>query len=101
MMEGKVASIKDVPAGKMIAVENSGQKMVVANVNGSYYAIGSICTHRGCKLSEGTLNGDQVQCPCHGSVFDIKTGTVVRGPATNPEKAFNVRVDGDSIMVTV
>ena len=99
-MEVKVASTKDIPAGKMIGAENSGQKVVVANVNGSYYAIGNICTHRGCKLSEGTLNGQQIQCPCHGSIFDAKTGAVVRGPAQSPEKSFQVKVDGDAVLVS-
>lgn len=100
-MEVKVASKKDVPAGKMIGIENSGQKIVVANANGAYYAIGNICTHRGCKLSEGTLNEEKVHCPCHGSTFDIRTGAVIKGPATNPEKSFKVRVDGDDILVTI
>jgi nitrite reductase/ring-hydroxylating ferredoxin subunit len=101
VMEVRVASLKDIPPGKMIGIENSGQKIVVANVNGSCYAIGNICTHRGCKLSEGTLSGDKVQCPCHGSIFDIKTGAIVKGPAANPEKSFKVKLDGDAILVTV
>jgi nitrite reductase/ring-hydroxylating ferredoxin subunit len=100
-MEVRVASTKDVPAGKMIGTENSGQKIVVANVNGAYYAVGNICTHRGCKLSDGTLNGEKVQCPCHSSIFDIRTGAVIKGPATNPEKSFKVRVDGEVIFVTM
>ncbi len=100
-MEARVASTKDVPAGTMIGVESGGQKIVVANVGGSYYAIGNICTHRGCKLSQGTLNGNNIQCPCHRSIFDVQTGAVVKGPATNPEGSFRVRVDGDSLMVTI
>lgn len=100
-MEVKVASKKDVPTGKMIGIENSGQKMAIANVSGAYYAIGNICTHRGCKLSDGTLKGEEVQCPCHGSIFDIKTGAVVKGPAKNPEKSLKVRVDGETLLVTV
>ena len=98
-MEVKVGSSKDIPAGKMTGIENSGQKLVMANVSGEYYAIGNICTHRGCKLSDGTLTGDNVQCPCHGSIFNVKTGAVVKGPATTPEKSFKVRLDGDSIFV--
>lgn len=98
-MEVKVASTKDLPAGKMIGIENSGQKVVVANVEGSYFAIGNICTHRGCKLSQGTLNGQHVQCPCHGSIFDLKTGAVVKGPASRPEQSFKVKVDGDAVFI--
>ncbi len=100
-MEVKAASIKDVAAGRMISFENSGQKILIANVGGSYYSIGNICTHRGCKLSDGTLNGENVRCLCHGSIFNVKTGAVVKGPASNPEKSFEVRVDGDAIMVNL
>lgn len=100
-MEVRVASTKAVPVGKMIGIESSGQKIVIANVNGSYHAIGNICTHRGCKLSEGMLSEEKVQCPCHGSVFDMKTGVVIKGPATKPEKFFQVRVEGDAILVTI
>ncbi len=100
-MEAKLASKKDLPAGKMMGAESSGQKILLANVNGSYYAIGNVCTHRGCTLSEGTLTGDKVQCPCHGSIFDVKTGAVVKGPATNPEKSFKIKADGDALMVTI
>ena len=100
-MEIRAASKKDVSTGKMIGIENSGQKIVVANVSGAYYATGNICTHRGCKLSDGTLSEEKVQCPCHGSTFDIRTGAVIKGPATNPEKSFKVRVDGDAILVTI
>jgi 3-phenylpropionate/trans-cinnamate dioxygenase ferredoxin component len=100
-MEVNIASTKDLLAGKMMGVENSGQKILIANVDGSYYGIGNICTHRGCKLSEGNLNGENVQCPCHGSVFNVKTGAVVKGPAKNPEKSFKVRVDGDAVLVNI
>ena len=100
-MDVKVTTKKDVPAGKMIGVESSGQKILVANLSGSYYAIGNICTHRGCKLSDGTLDGENVQCPCHGSVFNVKTGAVIQGPATVAEKSFKTKVDGDGILVTI
>jgi 3-phenylpropionate/trans-cinnamate dioxygenase ferredoxin subunit len=100
-MEVKVASTNDIPKSTMIGVESGGQKLLVANINGSYYSIGNICTHRGCMLSEGTLKGDNVQCPCHGSVFDVKSGALIKGPAKNPEKSFKVKVDGDKLLVDI
>jgi len=100
-MDAKLASKKDLSAGKMVGVESGGQKILLANVGGSFYAIGNVCTHRGCSLSEGILKGDQVECPCHGSIFDVKTGAVIRGPASKPEKSFKVSSDGDALMVTV
>ncbi len=100
-MEVRIAATTDLPSGKMIGSENSGKEILLANLNGKYYAIGDICTHAGCKLSEGTLNGEKVRCPCHGSTFDIRTGKVLRGPAENPEPSFNLRIEGDQIFVSL
>ncbi len=85
----------------MIGVENAGKRILVANVNGQYYAIGNTCTHRGCTVSEGILTGDKVQCPCHGSTFNVRTGDVVKGPAKKPEPSFKLRVDGDQILASL
>jgi nitrite reductase/ring-hydroxylating ferredoxin subunit len=52
-------------------------------------------------LSDGRLRNDLIQCPCHGSVFNVKTGRVVRGPAQEPEPTFEVRLEGDDIQVNV
>ena len=100
-MELKVTSTKDLPAGKMMGIESNGGKVLIANLSGNYYAIGNICTHMGCKLSEGSLDGEKVQCPCHGSTFDIRNGSVLKGPAKNPEPVFKTRVDGDQILVII
>jgi 3-phenylpropionate/trans-cinnamate dioxygenase ferredoxin subunit len=53
----------------------------------------------GCELSYGLLNGENVTCACHGSVFNVKTGSVVRGPAKKPTPTFEVKVEGDQILV--
>ena len=55
------------------------------------FAIHDRCSHRGCSLSEGSLEGDQVQCACHGSRFDVRDGSVKAGPATAAQPAFQVR----------
>jgi nitrite reductase/ring-hydroxylating ferredoxin subunit len=57
-----------------------------------YFAIHDRCSHRGCSLSEGSVEGDHIVCPCHGSTFDRRDGSVQRGPATAPQPAFQVRV---------
>ena len=97
-MEIDIALAKDVERGKMISVEKNGKDILIANVDGNYYAIGNVCTHMGCKLSEGTLSGNTVQCPCHGSIFNLKTGEVEKGPAEKPETSYGLRVDGDRIL---
>src|SRR5512136_2699081 len=95
----KVASKEDVSAGKMKLAEANGTPVLLANIAGEYYAIGNKCTHRGCKLSSGTLEVQIVKCPCHGSKFNVKTGEVVHGPATKPEPEYAVKVDKDQISV--
>ena len=69
----KVAETKDFQASRMMAVEVNGEKVCVANVEGRYYAIGNVCTHMGGPLAEGEIEGFEVQCPWHGSKFDIMT----------------------------
>ena len=54
-----------------------------------------------CMLSDGTLRGENVTCSCHGSIFEVKTGNVVKGPARKPEPVFQVKVEGDQILVDV
>ena len=97
----KAATTKNLQAGSMVGFEDGGKELVLANVDGKYYAIGNRCTHMNCMLSDGTLNGSNVTCPCHGSVFDLTTGTVVKGPARKPEPVYQTKVEGDQILVDV
>ncbi len=98
----KVASTKDLTQGKMMGTEADGKQILVANVDGKHYAIGDKCTHRGCKLSSGSLKeGGVVQCPCHGSNFNVKTGEVIKGPARTPEPAFELKVEKDQVLVNI
>ena len=97
----RAASTKDIAPGKMTDAELDGKPILIANVGSKYYAMGNICAHMGCMLSDGTLRNGQVQCQCHGSVFDLKTGNVVRGPASEPEPSYDVKVEGNQILVNV
>ena len=76
--------LSSTPAGELRLVVSGDRKVAVANVDGELHAFDDTCTHRGCSLAEGTLDGKVVTCPCHGSQFDVTTGAVVRGPATEP-----------------
>lgn len=98
----KVGSTKDLPSGKMMGTESGNKQILIANVDGKYYAVGNVCTHMGCKLSGGTLkDGEIVECPCHGSNFDLKTGNAIKGPAKTPEPIFEVKLEKDQILVNV
>jgi glycine betaine catabolism B len=92
----KVANTKDIQPSQMKEVEVNGENICVVNVEGKYYAIGSICTHEGGPLADGTLEGYEVECPWHNSKFDVRTGEVTSPPASEPEPAYEVKVDGNS-----
>ena len=95
----KVAHTKDIQPSQMKEVEINGERVCLANIEGKYYAIGNVCTHLGGPLAEGKLEGYEVQCPWHGSRFDIRTGNVVRPPALRSEPAYEIKVEDDNILV--
>ena len=94
----KVAETQDIQPTNMKALEVT-KKICLANVEGKYYAIGNVCTHQGGPLAEGTLEGYEVECPWHGSKFDIRTGKVTKPPANRPESTYEVKVDGNNILI--
>lgn len=94
-----VARTEDVPEDGLLRVTVDETEVLLANVGGRYRAIGDVCTHAQCSLVDGWIDDGNVECACHGSVFDLKTGEVVTGPATEPEPVHEVRVDGDEIQV--
>ena len=93
----QVADTKDIPSSKMKEVQVDSENICVANVEGKYYAIGSICTHEGGPLADGTLEGYEVERPWHQSKFDVRTGEVTSPPASEP--AYEVKVDGNNILI--
>jgi Rieske Fe-S protein len=91
---GALAATSQVPdgGGKII----DGKHIVITQPeSGSFRAFSAICTHQGCivsSVSKGTIN-----CPCHGSKFSIKDGSVVNGPAPSPLASIAIKVEGTSI----
>jgi nitrite reductase/ring-hydroxylating ferredoxin subunit len=96
-----VASTVDFQPNQMKAVKAGGKSVLLANIDGAYYAIGNICMHMQCTLTNGKLKGEIVECPCHGSQYNVKTGAVVRGPALKPEPKYDVKTENGQILVSV
>jgi len=90
-----------VPQSGLTKFDVGGYEIAVANVQGTFYALSDICTHRGCSLSEGELDGTTLECICHGSRFDVSTGDVLRGPAERSVQVYAVRVQGEALVVDV
>ncbi len=97
----KVARLSDIPPGTCRHVDAGGRAVAVFNVDGTIYALGGTCTHRGGPLGEGELDGTVVTCPWHGAQFNVTTGQVVGPPAGQSVPAYTVIVEGEDIKVDV
>jgi nitrite reductase/ring-hydroxylating ferredoxin subunit len=97
----KVARKSELPENDGTYVEVQGHRIALFNLGGEIYAIDSTCTHMGGPLSEGRVKGDEVECPWHGSHFDIRTGKVRSFPAKEDVASYQVRVAGDDVELEV
>jgi 3-phenylpropionate/trans-cinnamate dioxygenase ferredoxin component len=104
----EVAKKDSITEGSMKAFNIQEKDILVVNYKGSYYAIGSKCTHMGGDLSKGVLEGNIVRCPRHGSKFDVTTGKNTLGPKigflklkTPDEPVFEIKIEDESIMVNI
>jgi nitrite reductase/ring-hydroxylating ferredoxin subunit len=92
-----VAETGDLAPGEMKFVAVDRERFVLANVDGSFYALRDVCGHRNAPLSRGRLDGCIVECPLHFAQFDIRTGKLVDGPYSADVPAYEVKVDGDTV----
>jgi 3-phenylpropionate/trans-cinnamate dioxygenase ferredoxin component len=94
--------VADEPAdGTMRPVEAGGEAICLARVGGEWVAFADDCTHEECPLADGYLEGQVIECACHGSQFDVVTGEVLVGPATEPVAVFPIRVVDGRLEVEV
>ena len=82
-------------------VRDLKRRVTVARVEGTLYAFDDLCTHEGCPLSSGMLTGTVLMCQCHGSQFDVTTGALLRGPATQALTTYKVREQDGKIQVQI
>lgn len=90
-----LATTAEIPVdgGKILA----DKKIVITQpAAGTFKGFTAICTHQGCTV--GSISGGAIHCPCHGSAFSIKDGSVVNGPAASPLAAVAIKVEGTSIV---
>lgn len=85
--------------GHGVRVVANGKPVAVFRVGGQLYAIDARCSHVGGPLDRGAVAGTQVTCPLHGSVFDVRDGSVVRGPAATPVTAYRAHLEGETLVL--
>jgi 3-phenylpropionate/trans-cinnamate dioxygenase ferredoxin subunit len=102
------AEKSEIPTGKMKKVTLQGKAILVANVNGNYYAIEAKCTHMGGDLSQGSLQDSVVTCPKQGAKFDVMTDRVISRPKVaffhpkmKDDPSYAVKVENENILIKI
>jgi len=94
-----VASVTDLAPGQMKFVAIERERIVLANVDGDFYALRDVCGHRNAPLSRGRLDGCVIECPLHFAQFDVRTGKLIDGPVSADVPAYEVRVEAGTVYV--
>jgi nitrite reductase/ring-hydroxylating ferredoxin subunit/uncharacterized membrane protein len=87
----------NVPTEALTSRTVEGVRVMVATNEEGRFALADRCSHRGGPLSEGTVEGDCVICPWHGSRFELSSGVPTRGPASIPQPVYETRMEGDRL----
>jgi nitrite reductase/ring-hydroxylating ferredoxin subunit len=106
MAKSSVGKLSDLKPGMMKGAEVGGKMYLIANVEGSIFAMDGICSHQGGLLYQGRLMGNVVKCPKHGSEFDVRTAKNQKGPWIPFARAYDLKsyqtmVEGDDIFIDV
>jgi len=94
-----VAASGDVEEGGLLEVDNRGEPVVIARRGSGLYTFEGYCTHEECPLSEGQFVDFEIECYCHGSYFDIRTGEALVGPAVESLETYRTREQDGEIQV--
>ncbi len=97
----KVAKTSEIGDKSAKCVDVQGKTLAVFNLGGEFYAIDDACPHEEGPLSEGYVEGDEVECPWHAARFNIKTGAHICAPAYDDVACYKVRISGDDVEVEV
>ncbi len=94
-----MAKASELLPGQMKWVAVNGERRVLANVEGTFYAISDVCGHRNAPLSRGKLEGYLIECPLHFAQFDVRTGELVNGPVSTAVPIYEVRVEAETVYI--
>ncbi|EMR73433.1 ferredoxin subunit of nitrite reductase and ring-hydroxylating dioxygenase [Thaumarchaeota archaeon SCGC AB-539-E09] len=104
----KIATVDEISIGEMKSFLIKNKEILIVNVDGEFFAMDNRCSHMGGNLSEGTLEGDVVVCPRHGSRFNVRNGEAVKGPkiilirlGTNNLSVYPLEIQENDILIEV
>ena len=95
----RAASLSEVPDGGALGLEIDGKDVALVRDGDAVYAIEDMCSHAMIPLSEGDVEGCEIECWLHGSRFDARTGQPLNLPATEPVPTYAIQIEGDDILV--
>lgn len=91
----------ELPVSARMLVDLGHKTIVLANIEGEIFGVSSICSHDECDLSEGSIEGFEIVCPCHGARFDIRTGKALRLPAVKAIQSYQVVISENMINIMI
>lgn len=94
-----VAAQADLFDGAGVAVTPEGHDIAIFSVEGEVFAIDNLCSHGDARLCDGFVEGQQVECPYHQAMFNLRDGTVSCGPATEPVKSWPVKIEDGRVLL--
>jgi 3-phenylpropionate/trans-cinnamate dioxygenase ferredoxin component len=97
----RACALDDVAPASAVAVVVDGVEVAVVRNGDDVYAVSDECSHAAIPLSEGDVEGCEIECWLHGSRFDLRTGKPSGPPATEPVPTYPVRIEGGDVMVDV
>jgi len=99
--EHVAAKTNDFNNGDMKTVNVDGNEVLICKIDDNFYALGAHCTHYGALLSDGVLNGDRITCPWHHACFNAKTGDNLEPPANDSLPSYEIKNDGENLIVSL
>lgn len=93
------AALADVPEGDVMAVQVAGKEIALYEVDGEVFATDNICTHGAARLSDGFLEGREIECPLHQGRFDVCSGKAMCAPLTENIRTYPVKIENLRVML--
>lgn len=95
----RACAVSDLPDKGAISIDINGHPVAIVRTHGEVFALDNVCSHADECLADGEVEGYLIECPVHGSRFDVRTGKVRRFPARKPVRVYQVRLDGQEVLV--